>query len=136
MKKIILTLVLIFTCSYVYAENVIVWMKPDKSVRVTVCADNDELHCLQATLEALPELAGLEYEFVDRALMPDVVYGNKIRESWEKEKGKDFKINKEKEDAVLAEQLIQEKIKKAIRQDAIDKLKLEGKLPADYGTTK
>ncbi len=92
--KITLFISFLLICNISYAENIRVWYHPDKSVRLTVCAEGvprDE--CIAKTVASIPELAGLEFEDIDRSQMPDVLLGNTDRNTWEKEKGKPFVIN-------------------------------------------
>jgi len=72
---------------------------------------------------------GLPYDDMDFSEIPQ---SREDRDAWEGEKGKGITINQVKADAAREKITNEIKIQNKIKEQAIDALKAEGKLPEDY----
>lgn len=138
MKKMILVFGLIFFLSVLSAEckPIRVVYKPDKSVVIIVPSPNSkrfgetETEWLERIFNKLMQgdLEGLPYDDMDSSQLPP----RAERQSWEGEKGQGVSVNVEKKEKAQHKKLIRKEKGKILKQQAIQSLKDQGKLPQDY----
>lgn len=126
MKKLLFLLVLI--SPIIYAKDVIVVYKPDKTVAVIHPIANKPLPQIYSDAVKDTDLAGLPYEVVDDSTLPDREY----RDAWEHLPNKEVKVNQGKVQRIQQKRIIMQRQKEKLRRDTIQELMNEGTLPNDY----
>lgn len=80
------------------------------------------------TMNKNPKLIGRDFDDVDVSTLPS----REFRNAWRGSKGEPITIDSTEKQNIINEKLILEELEKDKRDQAIAKLKSEGKLPFDY----